>query len=370
MRILGIETSCDETAAAVVEDGRRILSDVVASQTDLHARYGGVVPELASRRHLECILPVVQEALSRAGLGLAGLDGVAVTYGPGLVGALLVGVSFAKGLAEARGLPLVGVNHLEAHIYANFLEDARAEGGGSADAGAAVPRPGGRDGGACFSSDAWPCVALVVSGGHADLVYVEGHGRLELLGRTRDDAAGEAFDKSARAMGLGYPGGPEVDRLAARGDASQVPLPRAFLEEGSLDFSFSGLKTAVLVYLDRCRRRGREPPLADLCAGLQQAVVDVLVEKAFAAARARRVRRILLAGGVAANRGLRAAFGQRARREGVEVFIPPARLCTDNAAMVACAGYYRLERGVRAEASLDAVADLGLGSDPYHRLEG
>lgn len=333
MLCLGIETSCDETAAAVVAGGRRVLANVVASQVDLHRRYGGVVPEVASRCHVEAVLPVIESALGQAGVRPEGLAAIAVTRGPGLVGALLVGVAAAKALALAWGLPLIGVNHLEGHIYANFLADTDPE---------------------------WPLVCLIASGGHADLLYMAGPGQIEILGRTRDDAAGEAFDKVARAMGLGYPGGPEIARLAGNGDPTAFDLPRAFLEEGSLDFSFSGLKTAVIYLLEDCRRRGKEPDPADLAASFQQAVVDVLVEKTFLAAQERRVNQVLLAGGVAANWQLRVAFQSRAADLGLNFRVPPPEMCTDNAAMIAAAGWHAFQRGRRDGLDLDVEPRLSL----------
>lgn len=329
MRVLGIETSCDETAAAVVE-GTRILSDVVASQGEIHNRYGGVVPELASRRHMEVIVAATEEALGRAGLSADEIDGVAVTCGPGLIGALLVGLSFAKGLAYGLGRPLIGVNHVEGHILSIFLERE-------------VP---------------FPYLGLVVSGGHTHLYLVEDFGKYALLGATLDDAAGEAFDKVARVMGLGYPGGPAIERAAAGGNPAAVPLPRAYLEEGSYDFSFSGLKTAVVNYLARAEREGTGVDLPDLAASFQQAVVEVLVEKVLRAAEAVRPASIALAGGVAANRALREMLLSRAGLAGFRVHVPPPALCTDNAAMVACAGYYRYLRGETASMTLNAAANL------------
>ncbi len=326
MLTLGIETSCDETAAAVVVDGRRIRSNVIASQVPLHRKYGGVVPEIASRRHLELVLPVVAEALEQAEATLVDLGLVAVTVGPGLVGALLVGVSAAKAIAFARGLPLAGVNHLRGHVYANFLQ-------------AEVPK--------------FPFVCLVVSGGHTDLIYLGGPGEWEVLGRSRDDAAGEAFDKVARILGLGYPGGPQVEALAHAGDSERIALPRAWLEAGSLDFSFSGLKTAVLQHWRRSPDRA-----ADLAAGFQSAVVDVLVRKTMTAAESRGVSGIALAGGVASNRALREAMAAEAATRGLRVYYPPPELCTDNAAMIAAAGYHAFQRGERAGLDLGAYADL------------
>jgi N6-L-threonylcarbamoyladenine synthase len=334
MRVLGIETSCDETAAAVVEDGRRALSDVVSTQIEIHRRWGGVVPELASRNHVVQVMPVVDEALSRANVGPEGLDGVAVTSGPGLVGALLVGVQVAKALALAWGKPLVRVNHLEGHLVAAFLAE----------------RP-----------PAFPYLGLVVSGGHTSLYAVRGFGDYALLGQTRDDAAGEAFDKGAKLLGLPYPGGVAIDGLARSGDARAHRFPKAIVKGADLDFSFSGLKTALLHHV---RKHGvpEGSALADLCASYQDAIVRALVDKAFRAARRLQFDRLVVAGGVAANSRLRAAMAERAREyEGMEVFVPPVRLCTDNAAMIAVAGTHALERGERAGPDLNADPAWRLG---------
>lgn len=326
---LGIETSCDETSAAVVADGRRVVSNIISSQVPLHKKYGGVVPEIASRKHLETVLPVVHEALTSAGVGLKDIEAVAVTYGPGLVGTLLVGLSAAKAIAWARDIPLVGVNHLVGHIYANFLTEDPPE---------------------------FPVVCLVVSGGHTDLLYIPDHGQFEIMGRTRDDAAGEAFDKVARSLGLGYPGGPLVEKLALDGDPTAVPFPRVYLEEGSYDFSFSGLKTAVLQYM---KKAGEGASLADVAAGFQQAVVDVLADKSCRAARERGVGQVILAGGVAANGALRRALEERAKPLGLKVSYPPPVLCTDNAAMIAAAGYYAWRTGQVSGFDLNALPTLG-----------
>lgn len=325
MKILGIETSCDETSAAVVENGRTILSNVVSSQIDLFQRFGGVVPEVASRRHVELIIPTVHQALEEAESGFDDLSAVAIINRPGLVPALIVGVSAAKALAWAAGLPLVGVHHLEAHIYANFLVSPDLE---------------------------FPFICLIVSGGHSDIVYMTGHGEYEMIARTRDDAAGEAFDKSARAMGLGYPGGPIIDKLAQEGNPKAVHFPRARVGD-SLDFSFSGLKTAVIRYVEKEEERA---PLPDVAASFQQAVVDVLVTNTLKAAEEKRARRVLIAGGVAANRQLQREMKERAAEKGITVTAPPPKLCTDNAAMAAAAGYYRFIRGERSELDLDAYA--------------
>jgi len=328
MKILGIETSCDETAAAIVEDGGRIIANVVASQIEIHARYGGVVPEVASRQHLLTIIPVVDRAMT--GMSWEDISGIAVTFGPGLAGSLLVGVNVAKAIALARKLPLVGANHLEAHIYANWLDSS----------------PAGKKDGVKF-----PCLCLIVSGGHSDLVLMKGHGQFEKLGRTRDDAAGEAFDKTARILGLGYPGGPVIEQ-AARAGSPCLSLPRAWLK-GSHDFSFSGLKTALWHLVHK-----GEVSVADAAASFQLAVADVLVVKTIEAAKQLKIEQILLSGGVAANKMLSQQF---LAKSPVPVLIPPPHLCTDNAAMVAACGYYHFQAGRISGYDLDVVPSLGLG---------
>ena len=328
INVLGVETSCDETSVAVVRDGREILSNVVASQIDIHEAFGGVVPEVASRQHVLAIVPTIQRALSQAAVNWSEIACVAPTYGPGLIGALLVGLNAAKGIAFARQLPLVGINHLEGHIYANWLTGAVID---------------------------FPTLCLIVSGAHSDLVLMTGHNSYRVLGRTLDDAAGEAFDKVARILGLGYPGGPAIQKLAAQGDPTKLRLPRAWLE-GTYDFSFSGLKTAVLRVAEGI---DDHPGLtrADIAASFQDSVVDVLVTKTGRAAEEFGIRQVVLAGGVAANALLRSEMD---RRIGRPVIYPPISLCTDNAAMIAAAGYYRFAAGFRSDLSLDAKANLSL----------
>ncbi len=340
--ILGIETSCDETAAAVLMDGRRLLSNIVASQIDLHRRYGGVFPEVASRQHVLTIRPVIEQALKEAQVSWDELSAVAVTYGPGLAGSLLVGVNVAKGIALGRGLPLVGVNHLEGHIYSNWLD----------------PVPPGQPPyqGLQLGEDHFPILVLVVSGGHTELLLMRGHGRYERLGGTLDDAAGEAFDKVARLLGLAYPGGPSIQKAAEQGDPGRFPLPRALLNdpEHPFDFSFSGLKTAVLRLVQEL---GGPVPVADVAASFQAAVADVLVTKTIQAAEVCAVRHVCVCGGVAANVALRAELERRMTHP---YSIPPIWLCTDNAAMVACAGYYRFQVGEQAGWDLDVEASARL----------
>jgi N6-L-threonylcarbamoyladenine synthase len=330
VRVLGIETSCDETGVAVVEDGA-VLSNVLGTQTDLHERFGGVVPEVAARAHVQALNPLLDEALEQAGVRFTDLDGVAVTVGPGLVGALLVGVAGAKAVALASGAAFIGVNHLEGHIWANFLEHG-------------APEP--------------PYVCLVVSGGHTMLVHMPAEHRYEVLGRTVDDAAGEAFDKIARFLGLGFPGGPALDRLARSGDPHAIDFPRAMLDSGDYDFSLSGLKTSVLRYVRREREAGREVDPADLAASFQEAIVDVQVAKTIAAARDRGVETVLLGGGVVANTRLRERMERAGGEAGIGVRFPSMARCTDNGAMIAAAGAARLARGERS--SFGVAADPGL----------
>ncbi len=332
MLVLGLESSCDETAAALVEDGVRVRGDAVASQVAVHREWGGVVPEIASRHHVTNLIPTLQAALAEAGATLADVDGIAVTRGPGLVGALLVGVQAAKAMAWARGLPLVGVNHLEGHLSAVWLDSARGP--------------------------SFPHLALLVSGGHSELVIVRDHGVYELLGATRDDAAGEAFDKVGKMLGLGYPAGPTIDKLAQTGDPTAFKLPRPMRGRG-LDFSFSGMKTAVATILQR-QGVPTGQALADLCASFQASVVEQLVHKTRLALDEHRLPELQVAGGVAANRGLRAALTELAAERGLELFVPSPKRCTDNAAMIAAAGYWRLARGERADLALNATASLPL----------
>ena len=318
MLVLGIESSCDETAAAIVADGSTLLASIVDTQIAVHSRYGGVVPELASRRHLETIFPVVHAALQQANIGFDQLDGIAVTRGPGLIGSLLVGFSFTKALAMVTGLPYVGVDHMAGHLLSVFLSDTKPE---------------------------YPYIALVASGGHSSIFQVTDPLTYRLLGRTRDDAAGEAFDKVAKLLDLGYPGGPAISLLAADGDRNGIPFPRAWLEPDSFDFSFSGIKTAVVNYVNERRRRNEDLDLEKICASFQEAITEVLVEKTIRAARQLGINQVVIAGGVAANLRLREYLLQRGSQEKLNVYIPPPEFCTDNAAMIALAGYHLLRNG-------------------------
>ena len=346
MRVLGIESSCDETAAAIVEDGRIVLSDVVASQNEVHAKYGGVVPELASRAHILNVVPVVQAALDRARMKLDDVDGIAVTNAPGLVGALLVGLQTAKALAWVTGKPLVGVHHLEGHLTAVYLEDPSESG---------PLHPGLEP-----EAPPFPHLALIVSGGHTSLVRVDGHGKLTELGATRDDAAGEAFDKGAKLLGLGYPGGAVIDKLAQTGNPKAVPFPRSMTGgEHGAEFSFSGLKTALLHHV-RAHGVPEGQELADLCASYQAAIVEVLVRKTRKQARILGIQHVQICGGVAANSGLRKAMIAEGEEYDFRVYVPPIARCTDNAAMIAAAGYYHLLAGERDGLDLDAVPSKAL----------
>lgn len=332
--LLAIESSCDETAAAVVKNGRCVLSNVISSQIALHTLYGGVVPEIASRKHIEKINQVIEEALQEAGVALEDMDAIAVTYGPGLVGALLVGVSAAKAISFSTGIPLVGVHHIEGHISANYIENPDLE-------------P--------------PYICLVVSGGHSHLVVVKDYGEYEIIGRTRDDAAGEAFDKVARAIGLGYPGGPKIDKLSKEGNPDAINFPRARVVDSEYDFSFSGLKSAVLNYLNGCQMKGEPICEADVAASFQKAVIDVLVEHSLHAVKKYGYKKFAIAGGVASNSSLRGAFEKECAKRKIEFYHPSPVYCTDNAAMIGVAGYYEYCKGVRSGLDLNAVPNLRLG---------
>ena len=332
--ILAIESSCDETAAAVVKNGREVKSNVISSQIDLHTLYGGVVPEIASRKHIEKINQVIEEALKEADITLEQIDSIGVTYGPGLVGALLVGVAEAKAMAFAANKPLVGVHHIEGHISANYIENKELE-------------P--------------PYICLVVSGGHTHLVVVNDYGDYQVIGRTRDDAAGEAFDKVARAIGLGYPGGPKIDKLAKEGNAEAIKFPRAKVEGSPFDFSFSGLKSAVLNHINMCQMKGLEINEADIAASFQSSVVDALLERAILACREYGMNKLAIAGGVASNSAIRKAFEEKCARENIQFYHPSPIFCTDNAAMIGVAAYYEYIKGTRHGWDLNAVPNLKLG---------
>lgn len=336
--ILAIESSCDETAASIIEDGRNVKSNIIYSQIELHKLYGGVVPEIASRKHVEKMNQVVQTAICEAGVSWDDIDAVAVTYGPGLVGALLVGVSFAKSLAYAKNKPLVGVNHIEGHIAANYIENADL-------------KP--------------PFMCMVASGGHSHLVYVKDYTEFEIVGRTRDDAAGEAFDKVARAIGLGYPGGPKIDKLAREGNPEAIAFPRAYMEDAPYDFSFSGLKSAVLNYLNGCEMKHIEVNKADVAASFQQAVVDVLIDNSVRAAKKYGCEYLALAGGVASNSMLRACMENVCNKENIRFVYPSPVFCTDNAAMIGAAGYHDFIDGKRSGWDLNAVPNLKIGETCY-----
>lgn len=332
--ILAIESSCDETAAAVVKNGREVLSNVINTQIAIHTEYGGVVPEIASRKHIENINPVIRKALEDAGVTLDDIDAIGVTYGPGLVGALLVGVAEAKAIAFAKNKPLVGVHHIEGHISANYVENKELE-------------P--------------PFVALVVSGGHTHLVKVNDYGEYEIVGRTRDDAAGEAFDKVARAIGLGYPGGPKIDKLAKEGNSDAIEFPRAHVDDAPYDFSFSGIKSAVLNYINSANMQGKEINMADVAASFQKAVVDALVSRAVRLAKECGMDKLAIAGGVASNSALRAAIQEECTKNNISFYSPSPVLCTDNAAMIGAAAYYEYIKGIRHGYDLNAIPNLKLG---------
>ena len=332
--ILGLESSCDETAAAVIKNGRTVLSNVISSQIDIHKEYGGVVPEIASRKHIERINTVIEEALKEAGVGLKDLDAIGVTYGPGLVGALLVGVAEAKAICFAADIPLVGVHHIEGHVSANYIENKDLE-------------P--------------PFLCLIVSGGHPHLVVVKDYGEFEILGRTRDDAAGEAFDKVARAIGLGYPGGPKIDKLSKEGNPDAITFPKTKIEDAPYDFSFSGLKSAVLNYINKAKMMNEEFNPADLAASFQKNVVDTLTEKTIHAAKELHINKVAIAGGVASNSTLRNSMEEACRKEGLRFYHPSPIFCTDNGAMIGVAAYYEFIKGTRHGWDLNAVPNLQLG---------
>lgn len=334
VKILAIESSCDETAASVVVNGRKVLSNIISSQINIHEKFGGVVPEIASRKHIENVALVVESAIKEANIDLKDIDAIGVTYGPGLVGALLVGLQYAKGLAYSVNKPLIGVNHIEGHISANFIEYPELE-------------P--------------PFACLVVSGGHTFIVYMKDYGEFEVLGQTRDDAAGEAFDKVARAIGLGYPGGPKIQEISKSGNPNAIEFPRAKFHDASLDFSFSGIKSAVLNYLNTMKMQEKEINRADVAASFQKSVVDVLVDNTIKACKIKKIDRIAVAGGVASNSCLRENMINRGKENGIEILFPKPILCTDNAAMIGSAAYFEFKKGNIAPLNLNAIPNLKLG---------
>lgn len=331
MKILAIESSCDDTSVAIVEDGRKLLANVISSQVDVHKAFGGVVPEIASRCHLEYLIPTLDEAFEKSGLVWDDIDAVACVNRPGLIGALIVGVSAAKAIAQSRNIPLIGVHHLEGHIHANWLMDTEIE---------------------------FPCICLVVSGGHSDIIYMKGHGKYEIMARTRDDAAGECFDKSARALGLGYPGGPIIDKYAQQGNAKAIQFPKGHIDN-SLDFSFSGLKTAVMRYIEK----NPDYCVEDVCASLEKNICETLAKRTFEASKIKQTKQILVAGGVAANSMLQKIMKEKAAAKGLKICIPRPILCTDNAAMTASAAYYCYMNGISSGLDLDAIANEPLMSN-------
>ena len=333
MLTLAIETSCDETSCAVIKDGREVLSNIISSQIEIHKKFGGVVPEIASRKHIESINNILQEALDEAKISFSDIDLISVTQGPGLVGALLVGLSTAKALAYGLDIPIIGVNHIEGHVCANFIEHKNLE-------------P--------------PFTCLIVSGGHSYLIQANGYTDYELVGRTRDDAAGEAFDKVARSLGLPYPGGPQIDRLAKIGNKDAIHFPRVIIDDKTYDFSFSGLKTAVLNYLNQADQKGEKIVIEDVAASFQQSVLDVLVDKSFRLAKERNSDKLVIAGGVAANEALRTMMEERGEKEGIEIFYPSRILCTDNAAMIGSAGYFSFISGKKSDLGMSVLPNLDI----------
>ncbi|MBB6697311.1 tRNA (adenosine(37)-N6)-threonylcarbamoyltransferase complex transferase subunit TsaD [Clostridium algidicarnis] len=334
IKILAIESSCDETAAAVVINGRQVLSNIISSQIETHKKFGGVVPEVASRKHIEAVNIVVEQALEEASMDLSDIDAIAVTYGPGLVGALLVGIQYAKGLAYGSKKPLIGINHIEGHISANFIQ---------------------------YKDLKPPFMCLVVSGGHTFIVYVKDFGQFEVIGETRDDAAGEAYDKVARSLGLGYPGGPKIDLLSKEGNKDAIKFPKANFHDGTLDFSFSGVKSSVLNYLNKMEMKNETVNKADVAASFQKAVVEVLTDNALKACKIKGVDKIAIAGGVASNSELRRNLIEKGNKEGIEVLFPDPILCTDNAAMIGSAGYFEFMKGIKSDLDLNARPNLKLG---------